>query len=167
MDLGCLGFTWLTEEAPLHPLSCSLFDSTPPQSQACQFCISGPPLCSCSMAGECEVLGENFIDVEGRVDSEGDCYDICNKTDGCNVFTYLGEGNHLRNYSASSSDIKNVTFRNTCYIFNSCDIFTNDCIGCTSGVLECTICDFGHTMADGSCRGETFNKAYTSKPADH
>ena len=75
-------------------------------SLACHFCVSGPPLCSCSMAGECEVLGENFIDVEGRVDSEGDCYDICNKTDGCNVFTYLGEGNHLRNYSASSSDIK-------------------------------------------------------------
>ena len=128
-------------------------------SLACHFCVSGPPLCSCSMAVECEVLGENFIDVEGRVDSEGDCYDICNKTDGCNVFTYLGEGNHLRNYSASRSDIKNFTFRHTCYLFNSCDIFTNDCIGCTSGVLECTICDFGHTMADGSCRGETFNKA--------
>ena len=40
-DEACRGFTWLSAEAPLLGLSCSLFDQTDTEV-VCEECVSGP-----------------------------------------------------------------------------------------------------------------------------
>ena len=32
-------------------------------------------------------------------------------------------------------------------------VFTEDCLGCTSGADACDVCKFENTMPDGSCAG--------------
>ena len=46
--------------------------------------------------------------------------------------------------------LKNIC-RHMCFLFSSCDVFTDTCIDCSSGVLQCTVCHFQDTMPDGSC----------------
>ena len=44
-----------------------------------------------------------------------------------------------------------VIFRHMCFLFSSCDVFTDTCVDCSSGVLQCTVCHFQDTMPDGTC----------------
>ena len=38
-----------------------------------------------------------------------------------------------------------------CFLFSSCEVFTDTCVDCASGVLQCDVCHFQDTMPDGSC----------------
>jgi len=130
--------TWLSADAALYPLTCALFSETSNTTTPCEECVSGPANCSCSIQGECDILEDNLVEIIGNVESIEMCKNHCTENSACNVFTYLGEENH---------------FRHTCFLFSSCEVFTNDCEGCTSGADECNVCKFENTLPDGSCKG--------------
>merc|ERR1712055_48061 len=134
-DPACVGFTWTTENSDVIPLACVLFSELG-QEAPCQNCVSGPPECRCSIAGECEATGENVLDVVTDVSSEEECANLCANTNNCTVYTYMGELNPLRHM---------------CFLFSSCDVFTDTCVDCSSGVLQCNVCHFQDTMQDGTC----------------
>jgi len=67
-DPACVGFTWTTENSDVIPLACILFSELG-QETPCQNCVSGPPECRCSIAGECEATGENVLDVVSEASS--------------------------------------------------------------------------------------------------
>merc|ERR1712198_101136 len=125
-DPACVGFTWTTENSDVIPLACVLFSSLGQQSP-CQNCVSGAPECMCSVAGECEATGENVLDVATDVASEKECASLCENTKDCTVYTYMGELNPLRHM---------------CFLFSSCEVFTDTCVDCSSGVLQCTVYHF-------------------------
>merc|ERR1712212_610576 len=53
-DPACVAITWTQESFPVFPLlSCATFSSTDNATE-CVDCVSGPPVCPCSVAGECE-----------------------------------------------------------------------------------------------------------------
>jgi len=81
-------------------------------------------------------MEDNLVDIVGNVESWELCNALCSENSDCNVFTYLGEENH---------------FRRTCFLFSECEVFTEDCLGCTSGADACDVCKFENTMPDGSC----------------
>merc|ERR1711962_1563952 len=47
---ACVAITWTQDSFPVYPLR---FSSTDNATQ-CEDCVSGPPVCSCSLPGECE-----------------------------------------------------------------------------------------------------------------
>merc|ERR1711990_611857 len=135
---ACVAMTWLSADAALYPLTCALFSETSNMTTPCEECVSGPASCSCSIQGECDILEDNLVEIIGNVESVEICASLCSENSACNIFTYLGEENH---------------FRHTCFLFSSCEVFTNDCEGCTSGADECNVCKFENTLPDGSCKG--------------
>ena len=76
--------------------------------------LKGPPECRCVVPGECEVTGENVLDVVSNapplspqveyfatfqvtdVASEKECASLCASTDQCTAYTFMGELNPLR-----------------------------------------------------------------------
>ena len=53
-------------------------------------------MCGCSQEGECQIQEGNLIESRDGVPTAGDCEQICITTEGCNFYTYLGEGSHFR-----------------------------------------------------------------------
>jgi len=133
---SCAGITWLNEDAALYPQTCYMFSNISGPTVPCENCVSGPPKCLCTKAGECEILEDNLLDIMSGVGSVDECGKLCNSSSSCNFYTFLGEGNH---------------FRHTCYLYKSCSIFVTDCVDCTTGLSHCDICDFEDTQQDGSC----------------
>jgi len=136
-DPSCVASTWMSASAPLFPLTCSLFSEvSADQVVPCEECVSGPPECPCTAPGECNILEENIINIVTNVESVEECSQQCSENSLCEVFTYLGEENH---------------FRQTCLLFSSCELFTEECLDCTTGTPQCNICTFDQTQPDGSC----------------
>jgi len=134
----CVAITWVSADAALYPLTCALFSQTSNTTTPCEECVSGPANCTCSIQGECDILEDNLVEIVGNVESVKMCEKLCAENSSCNIFTYLGEENH---------------FRHTCFLFSSCEVFTDDCEGCTSGADKCDVCKFENTLPDGSCKG--------------
>jgi len=134
-DPACAGFTWTDENSDVVSLACVLFSNLGEET-SCQNCVSGPPECRCVVPGECEVTGENVLDVVTDVASEKECASLCASTDQCTAYTFMGELNPLRHM---------------CFLFSSCDLFVDNCVDCVSGVLQCDVCHFQDTLPDGSC----------------
>jgi len=136
-DSGCFALTWLSSNSALYPLTCAMFAQISNLTTPCEECVSGTPECKCNIPGECDIVGDNIIDIISKVDSVEKCDLLCSENQMCKFYTYLGEGNH---------------FRHTCYLYSGCEIFATDCEDCTTGKLECDICRFDNTLPDGSCR---------------
>ena len=96
IDPACTALTWTSEEADIFPLTCAFFSHTSNQTEACPHCVSGPAPCGCNVPGECEVVGENIIDMISGVASVVECELLCLDEQDCQVFTFLGEGNDFR-----------------------------------------------------------------------
>jgi len=135
-DETCAAFTWSSAKAQPFPLSCALFSQTPNVTSQCEECVSGPPKCICSIPGECDITENNIIGTLNNITSPEACEHLCSDHPDCAVFTYLGKENH---------------FSQTCFLFTSCKVFTSDCEDCISGVIDCDICKFDHSLPDGSC----------------
>jgi len=134
----CVAMTWMSADAAPYPLTCAMFSQISNTTTPCEDCVSGPSTCSCSIQGECDILEENLVEIISNVESIEMCASHCAENSACSIFTYLGEENH---------------FRHTCFLFTSCEVFTNDCEGCTSGADKCDVCKFENTLPDGSCKG--------------
>jgi len=135
---SCVAMTWVSADAALYPLTCAMFSQTSNMTTPCEECVSGPANCTCSIQGECDVLDDNLVEIVGNVESVEICASLCSENSACSIFTYLGEENH---------------FRHTCFLFSSCEVFTDDCEGCTSGADKCDVCKFENTLPDGTCKG--------------
>jgi len=61
-DPACIAITWTQESFPLYPLSCATFSSTKNATE-CVDCVSGPPVCLCSVPGECETSEDNVLEI--------------------------------------------------------------------------------------------------------
>jgi len=60
----CVALTWTDSFFPVFPLSCVTYSSTDNITQ-CENCISGPPVCPCSIPGRWEALQDNTDKVSG------------------------------------------------------------------------------------------------------
>merc|ERR1712142_1015695 len=50
---ACSSFTWLSEDSPLLPMSCALYTGNYADN-SCAHCVSGSPVCSCTVPGLCD-----------------------------------------------------------------------------------------------------------------
>ena len=95
-EAACTAVTWLSQEADFYPLSCFSFSSSSAPTESCEHCVSGPPTCSCSVEGECRILGDNFLQATGGVATEAACSGECMKESLCANYTYLAEDNDFQ-----------------------------------------------------------------------
>jgi len=141
-DPACVAITWTQASFPVFPLSCATFSSTGNATE-CVDCVSGPPVCSCSVPGECETTEDNVLEILSSLINEDDCRLACEDFNLCTNYTVLGPENPLRF---------------VCFLLSSCEeVFTN-CDDCHAGVPSCQICDYGD-FVDGQCLTTTTTAA--------
>jgi len=134
----CQGCTWLDETSDFYPLSCGIF-SAQSEDRNCPHCVSGDPVCSCRLEGECISHEDNMIQAHTQVLTPDECEAICKDSLECAFFTYYGETNFLSHL---------------CLLYKACDNVDETCQDCVIGVSECQICSFENTM-NGTCIGCT------------
>merc|ERR1719234_1372823 len=106
-DPACVAITWTQPSFPVFPLSCATFSSTGNATE-CVDCVSGPPVCSCSIQGECETTEDNVPEILSSIKNEDDCRLACEDFNLCTNYTFLGPENPLRF---------------VCFLLSSCEDF--------------------------------------------
>lgn len=132
---SCQAITWLDENFPVVPLSCTLFAELDKEI-SCSNCVSGESRCSCAIPGECGMQDHNVVDIHPGVQSIQECQALCEKKKSCELYTYLGQEN---------------AFSKMCVLYSSCPEFINNCTDCFTGKNECSVCPYEFTNPDGSC----------------
>merc|ERR1712223_2056049 len=130
----CVAVTWTGKTFPVFSLSCATFSSAEIATQ-CEDCVSGPPVCHCSVPGECETSEDNVIEVLTGILDEDVCAQACQDFLLCSNYTFFGPRNPLKF---------------VCFLFSSCYDVSTDCEDCHVGVPQCQVCDFGD-FVDGQC----------------
>lgn len=116
----CSVWTWTDSSFPVFPDACALYNSTEGALE-CNHCISGPPVCLCSTAGQCQVEEDNFLGVEQSVE-ESECQAICSDNEECNFYSWF----------SSTSPLSHL-----CMLFSSCASVDITCYGCFTGPSDC------------------------------
>merc|ERR1719210_1741857 len=133
-ESSCIAVTWTQESSPVFPLSCATFSSAKNTTE-CEYCVSGPPVCHCSIHGECETTEGNVVEVLAGLLDEDQCAKACLDFQLCSNYTYFGPENPMRFL---------------CFLLSSCEDITTDC----------HVCDYGD-FVDGHCSTTTVTSPAT------
>ena len=181
---SCLGSTWTSEMFEVIPRACFLFNATE-EEVPCHNCFSGrlvqkeKPLCYVILFWVCNkvclqvhlsALVQVFLESVRLIPTTSWPYFLIYLTSRSVHkyaqtpitvdFTHSLEMKTL--WGISSIQIPVYFLRGLCLLFSSCQTFGTNCIDCTTGFLECDICDFDN-MVNGEC-GELLIEYINSFP---